>query len=55
MATYEPGRWPFISAAVHLERRGTLEMARLLGRQENLPDERDCLHRTLPSGIAAAA
>jgi hypothetical protein len=37
----------------YLDARGTLEMARLLGRQEKLPDERDYLHRTLPSGIAA--
>jgi hypothetical protein len=36
----------------YLEGRGTLEMARLLGRQEKLQDERDCLHRTLPSSIA---
>jgi glucosyl-dolichyl phosphate glucuronosyltransferase len=90
MATYDPGRWPFISAAVqsmlsgperqwvytpdaivehhvpvarasfsyflkrnYLEGRGKLEIARLLGRQEKLQDERDYLHRTLPSGIAA--
>jgi hypothetical protein len=36
----------------YLEGRGKLEMARLLGRQEKLQDERDYLRRTLPSGVA---
>lgn len=42
----------FISRS-YLEGRGKLEMARLLGRQEKLQDERRYLRRTLPSGISA--
>ena len=37
----------------YLEGRGKLEMARLLGGQEKLQNERDYLRRTLPSGILA--
>jgi GT2 family glycosyltransferase len=37
----------------YLEGRGKVEMAHLLGRQENLQDERDYLRRTLPAGISA--
>jgi GT2 family glycosyltransferase len=37
----------------YLEGRGKVEMMRLLGRQENLQDERDYLRRTLPAGVSA--
>jgi glucosyl-dolichyl phosphate glucuronosyltransferase len=37
----------------YLEGRGKVEMARLLGRQEKLQDERDYMRKTLPSGVAA--
>lgn len=37
----------------YLEGRGKVEMARLLGRQKKLQDERDYLIKTLPSGILA--
>jgi glucosyl-dolichyl phosphate glucuronosyltransferase len=37
----------------YLEGRGKLEMAKLLGRQEKLENERHYLLRTLPSGITA--
>lgn len=39
----------------YLEGQGKVEMARLLGRQEKLQDERNYLRKTLPSGIAAGA
>lgn len=37
----------------YLEGQGKVEMARLLGRQERLQDERYYVRKTLPSGIAA--
>src|ERR1019366_5134095 len=37
----------------YLEGRGKVEMAHLLGRQENLQDERDYLRRTLPAAVSA--
>jgi glucosyl-dolichyl phosphate glucuronosyltransferase len=43
----------FFLRRTYLEGRGKLEMARLLGRQEKLQNERDYLRRTLPSGIFA--
>jgi GT2 family glycosyltransferase len=43
----------FFLRRTYLEGRGKVEMARLLGRQEKLRDERDYLRRTLPSGIFA--
>lgn len=36
-----------------VEGRGKVEMSHLLGRQENLRNERDYLRRTLPAGISA--
>jgi glucosyl-dolichyl phosphate glucuronosyltransferase len=42
---------PFFIRRNYLEGRGKVEMARLLGRQEKLQDERDYLRRTLPSGV----
>jgi glucosyl-dolichyl phosphate glucuronosyltransferase len=46
-------RFSFFLRRSYNEGRGKLEMARLLGRQEKLQDERDYLFRTLPSGIWA--
>jgi GT2 family glycosyltransferase len=42
----------FFIRRCYLEGRGKVEMARLLGRQERLDDERDYLRRTLPRGVA---
>jgi hypothetical protein len=44
--------FPYFLKRNYLEGGGTLEMARSLGRQQKLQDERDYLHRTLPSGMA---
>jgi glucosyl-dolichyl phosphate glucuronosyltransferase len=46
-------RFSFFFRRSYNEGRGKLEMARLLGHQEKLQDERDYLCRTLPSGIWA--